>query len=247
MDHFAQAQGQVRNKMARPNHLDHWQLRYRRQGIGKKGQGRRTRPGPLDPDLLQVIAHQFTNAHVAIHVRDDFEQEVGRCRQTRPHRLGIQRLVLVAHCRRGHSHRPIVQFSDQGIGAHPQPRTAQIFGETPDLPATGNRRLAVEIHGMGIVAPLRAEPHGDHLAALGVVAKPRRVGHADELIVDQRLIQAQGLRHHGAQLLRVGAISVDEVLGLTKRYGPRGKAGLVKGMAKACWRIVWLSMVATSG
>ena len=38
------------------------------------------------------------------------------------------------------------------------------------------------IHDMNSVAPHHAEPHGDHLAAFGVVAEPRRAGHADELI-----------------------------------------------------------------
>ncbi len=150
--------------------------------MGKEGQGHRICPGPLDPDLIQVIANQFANERAAVHVRNALEQEGGRCRQTRPHCLGIQRLVLVAHGRRGHPHRTIVQFIDQGIGAHPQPWVAQPPGGSPDLPTTGNRRQAVKILGMGIVAPLRAEPHEDHLAALGKVAEPRRVGHANVLV-----------------------------------------------------------------
>lgn len=92
-------------------------IRQGHQGVGKEGQGCRTCPGPPDPDLFQVVAHQFAYEHAALHGRDDLEQVVGRCRQTRTHRLGIQRLVLLDHSRHG----------------HPQPWVAQPLGGNPQI------------------------------------------------------------------------------------------------------------------
>ncbi len=78
---------------------------------------------------------------------------------------------------------------------------AQLLGEAPQLAAAGDRRMVVQEHAVRVAALLALERHGDHLAALGVVAEAGGVRHADELVLHQRLFDLERLRHDRAQLV----------------------------------------------
>ena len=78
---------------------------------------------------------------------------------------------------------------------------------------------------MGVGAGLPVEPHRDDLAGLGVVAKAGGIGHADEFIFDQRLVEGQRLRQNFFYRLGVGAIGDDEIFSVIEPIGPARKGG----------------------
>ena len=172
----------------------------------------RARPGAFHVDVDHVIARQLADTRgLAIDVRNDLEQVVG---QLQPALLlgQIQLAVLVAHRARGHAHGAVVQRADQRVLVGFQLGAGEFLGEAPHFAAAGQGRVVVQVHRQRVGARLALVGDGDHLAALGVIAKAGGVRHADELIGDQRLGHFQRLWHHGAQLGRVGAVRDDEEL-----------------------------------
>ena len=63
-----------------------------------------------------------------------------------------------------------------------------------------DRRFVVEVHRMREVAPVSLEFHRDHLARLGVIAESGGIGHADEFVFDNRIVDLQRLWHDLAQV-----------------------------------------------
>src|SRR5262249_50862709 len=70
--------------------------------------------------------------------------------------------------------------------------------------------MIVEKHAMGVAALAALERDRDHLSALGVVAEARRIRHADEFELDQRLINLERLRNELAQLPRIRPVRDDK-------------------------------------
>ena len=78
MDHGAEAKRKVRQDMHAGNHFPHRQRRDRRERMMEQFQRGGALPGAFHRDVFTVIAHQFTDACGAIHVRNDLEQKVRR-------------------------------------------------------------------------------------------------------------------------------------------------------------------------
>ena len=66
-----------------------------------------------------------------------------------------------------------------------------------------------------------------------VVAEAGRIRHADELVLDERLVERQRLRHDGFERRLIGPVGDDQIFAIDEAVGPGGNAGLVSGMAKA--------------
>ena len=112
-------------------------------------------------------------------------------------------------------------------------RQRKLFRESPKLAATGDRRLVVEIHRMDVAASLSLEAHRDHLPRFGVVPESGRIGHSDELVLDERLGDRQRLGHDLRQRRWIRPVPDDEKLAIDK---PGGNAGFVSGIANARFR-----------
>jgi hypothetical protein len=73
---------------------------------------------------------------------------------------------------------------------------------------------------MGVAAFAALERDRDHLSALGVVAEAGRIRHADELELDQWLVDLERLGNELAQLARIRAVRDDEKLAMIEPIGP---------------------------
>ena len=63
---------------------------------------------------------------------------------------------------------------------------------------------------MAVAALAAAKPHRNDLSGFGIVAEAGGIRHTDELVLDQRLVHLERLRHHRAQLVRIRAIGDDQ-------------------------------------
>src|SRR5262245_13728763 len=191
---LAEPEREIADHVDRGHHFEHRQLRHRRQRVRGKRQRRRAGPGALERDVLEIVLNKLADPRAAVDVRDDLEQEVGR-RQRGTDGVEIGGLVLVSHRGGRHPDRPVVERSDQLVDLDMQGRAGELLGEAPQLAAAGDRRLVVEEHAMGVSALAATELDRDHLPGLGVVAEARGVRHADEFVLDQRLVHFERLWH----------------------------------------------------
>lgn len=170
-----------------------------------------------------MIFHELTDARRAVHMRDDFEEEV-RFSERGPHAREVGGSVLVAHGTRRDADRPVVQRADKGIRLRSERWVGELLGKAPQLASAGDRRMVVEKHAVGVAALAASEGDRDDLPAFGVVAKAGRVRHANELEFDQRLAHLKRLRHKVAQFLRIGD---DQILPVAEAIwaGREGRAG----------------------
>ena len=77
MDDLAKSQRQISDKVLGGDHVKNWQLGNGRECMGRERQCSRAGPCAFDDDILEIIFDQLANAWRAVHVRHDFEQEVG--------------------------------------------------------------------------------------------------------------------------------------------------------------------------
>src|SRR5215813_7662621 len=103
-----------------------------------EGESGRAGPGALYLDVLEIVFHQLADARIAVDVGNDLQQEVRR-RERRLDRLQIGTAVLVAHGRRRHPHRPVVEGAHERVDLGAQAGAGELLGETPELAATGDR------------------------------------------------------------------------------------------------------------
>ena len=172
----------------------------------------RCRAGPrtFHVDVNHVVARQLADARgFAVHVRNDLQQEV-RALQAAFLFGQIQLAVLVTHGAGCHAHGAVVERADQRVLVGQEPGRGEFLWEAPHFTAAGQRRMVVQVHRERVRAGLAFVGDRDDLAAFGVIAKAGGVGHADELVGDQRFGHLERFRHHGAQLGRVGAVRDDE-------------------------------------
>ena len=189
-----------------------------------KLQRRGAGPGAFDHHVLEVVAHQLADARRAIHVRDDLEQKARR-HQGLAYRPRFEGPVFVAHGGCGHPHRPVVERAEQRVLLDTERRRRELLRESPQLSAAGDRRVVVQIHRMHIAATLTVEHDRDHLPGLGVIAEPRGIRHADELVLDNRFFDLQRFGNHRPQRVGVGAVGDDEELAVHEPVGARRKRG----------------------
>ncbi len=226
MRHPSQTQGEVGDDVNTRNHFEHRQRCHRGQRVGVQLQRGGAFPGAFHHHVLQVVPHQFADARGAVHIGNDFEQEVGLL-QRGQHFGGVERAVFVAHGASGNAHWAVVERAQQGVGDHAEMRLGELFRKAPDLASAGNRRFVVEIHRNLIGGWLALVEHGYDLAGFGVRAKTSGVGHVDELELHQIARGLQRLGNHGAQHLGIGAVGHHEKLAVdeTIRAGRVGGAG----------------------
>ena len=182
----------------------------------------RGRPGPgaFQHHVLQAIVDELADARASVDVRNDL-QEVVRLRESLRDRLQVDRLVLVAHARRHHAQRPVVERADERVLVDGQARLGVLLREAPQLAAAVDGRTIVQEHGVAVAAFLALELHGYDLSGLGVVAEPGRIRHADELVLDDRLVERKRLRHHRLERLPVRPVGDDEELAIDEPIGAR--------------------------
>ena len=72
---------------------------------------------------------------------------------------------------------------------------------------------------MDIIASLSFKEDGDHLARFCIIAKTARVGHPDELVVDERIGRDEGFGDHFFEFCEVGLIGDDEILAIDEPIG----------------------------
>src|SRR5690348_1400824 len=72
--------------------------------------------------------------------------------------------------------------------------------------------MIVQIHCVNVPAALAPKAYRNYLAAFGIVAEARRVGHAYELVFDDWVGHFEWCRDHRAQRVRIGPIRHDEEL-----------------------------------
>ena len=182
-------------------------------------------------------------------MRHDLEQKVRRGERGCDRGV-IQGRVLVAHGAGRDADRAVVERPHHRVDLRTQRRLSELLRKTPQLAAAGDRRMIVEKHAVRIAAFAALERNRDDLPALGVIAEAGRVGHADELELDQRLIDLKRLRHELAQLLGIGAVgddeefAIDEAIG-TDRLGRTGQRHCKRPLphlalfhdARSCFRI----------
>jgi hypothetical protein len=127
--------------------------------------------------------------------------------------------VLVAHGSRRDAHWTVIERADERVDLHMEGGIGELLGEAPEFAATGDRRLIIKKHAVRIAAFAAAERDRNDLAGFGVVAEPRRIGHADELVIDRVAVGQERFRHDRPEFLRIGAIGDDEVLAVGKPVG----------------------------
>src|ERR1700744_3069308 len=127
--------------------------------------------------------------------------------------------MLESHRSFGHSNLPVVERTDQGVDFGSQNGTRQLLGETPQLTTPCDRWVVIQVHRMHIRAVLAAKTHRDHLARFGVVTEARRIGHANELVLHERILDFQRLRHDRTQRIKVGTVGDDKELAVDEAIG----------------------------
>src|SRR5262249_50337965 len=88
-------------------------------------------------------------------------------------------------------------------------RIGELCRKAPKLAAARDRRLVVEEHAVAVAALAAAEPHRNDLSGFGIVAEAGGIRHTDELVLDERLVHLERLRHHRAQLVRIRSVGDD--------------------------------------
>src|SRR5271169_4865744 len=187
-DNLAQAERQIGDIMAGADHFAHRQPRHVAHRMLEQLDRRRAGPGALNRHVLEVIAHQLADARRAIDVRDDLDHErwpgEGLLQRRR-----VDLAMLVAHGRADAQHRAVMQGANHGLAFMRDLRAGELLRKPPDFAPAGDRRVVVEIHRVNVAAFLHRavlgfEPHRDHLAGFGIIAKAGRIGHADKFIGD---------------------------------------------------------------
>ncbi len=92
--------------------------------------------------------------------------------------------------------------------------------------------MIVKEHPVHITTLLPPKSNRDHLPAFGIIAKPRGIGHADELIFDDRLGGFERLRHRQAHLLWIRAVCNNQVFAVVEVVRPRWIGRVRQGHCK---------------
>src|SRR5208283_430016 len=170
MHDLAKAERHVGDEMGAGNHIQDRKLRNISQSMGKELKRCRAAPGPFERNILPAIAHKLANTRPAIDIRDDLEKEI-RLAKFAQDRAVIQFLVLIPHASHGAEYRAEMQRTDKHFALVAQRGTRQFLRKPPNLAATRDRSLVVEIHRMNVDSLLAAEADRDHLAAFGEIAE----------------------------------------------------------------------------
>src|ERR1700730_1895682 len=111
---LAEAEGEIADHVDGGNDLEHRQLRDRRERVRVERQRRRTGPGALERDVLEVIFDDLADPRAAIDVRDDLEQKI-RGGERGSQRIEIGCLVLVSHGGGRDPDRSVIERADHLI------------------------------------------------------------------------------------------------------------------------------------
>ena len=80
--------------------------------------------------------------------------------------------MLVSHRAGRNPDRTVVERAHQRVDFGVQPGLCEFLRESPQLPASGQRRMVVQVHRVRVVAGLAFVLYRDHLSGFGVVAEP---------------------------------------------------------------------------
>ena len=212
-----------------PTMRAHRQVGHRRIDVRHQVQPGRARPGAMHLDVGEFVGHQLGYRRCAVDVRNELQVDLrlAHLLDDRDRRTGLasvhvvqQMLVLVAHGGHRHLHAGVVEHAGERVVRHRQPRLAMLLGKAPDLAATSNRRLVVQVHLRREVDRLAFEQGRDHHAGLGVVTEAGRVGHADEFVEHlPRAIGFQRRGQSGADRVGVAFVGDDQVLAVDEAVG----------------------------
>ena len=100
---------------------------------------RASAPGPVqrfNGDILEIEFDQLADPRGPIDMRDDLEQEIRR-RQRCLDRLEVGLPVFEAHRGGGHTHRAVIERSDQRVDFGSQVRIGQFLGKAPQYAPAG--------------------------------------------------------------------------------------------------------------
>src|SRR5271170_1646325 len=128
----------------------------------------------------------------------DLEQEVGTS-QSGLYRVQIELVVFVAHSTGSDPHIAVIKCSHQHVDFRTQGWIGKLFRKSPEFPASGNWRVIIEKHAVGVAALARPKRDRDHLPGFSVVAKAGRVRHADKFVTDQWFFHHQRFRHQSPE------------------------------------------------
>src|SRR5262249_29071202 len=189
---FAETEREIANEVNRGHDLEHGQLRDRGEGVRRERKRRWPRPRALERDVLEIIFDELADARAAVDVGNDLEQKV-RGGERSADRVHVGGFVLVSHAGRGDADRAVIERADQLIDLDVQRRIGELLRKAPKLAPARDRRLVVEEHAMGVAALAAAEAYRNDLSGLGIVAEAGGIRHADELVLDDRLVHFERL------------------------------------------------------
>src|SRR4051812_31578460 len=198
--HLAHIECEIGDDVTRADYLANGQVRDRSQRVRMKFERSRPFPGAGHLNVAQKEADEFAYSNRAVDVRYYLEQIVRCVGQFVLLGSGVERTILIAHRAGGNSLRAVVERSEQGVfSVNRKPRRSELLGKAPDFPAAGDRTFVVQIHRVRVVrlSALLVQ-NRDDLTALRIVAKPRRIRHADELVMNDRVVDFQRLGNDGS-------------------------------------------------
>src|SRR5882757_3658975 len=200
MRHLAHIQREIGDDVTRADYSTNGQVSDRGQRVWMKFERCRAFPGAGYLNVAQEEADEFAHSNRTVDVRYHLEQIVRCISEFVLLGHGVQRTIFIAHRAGGNSLRAVVERSKQRIlSIDRKPRRSELLGKAPDLPAAGDRTFVVQIHRVCVVRPSALPVQNrDDLTALRIVAKPRRIGHADELVMNGRVVDLQGFRNNGS-------------------------------------------------
>src|SRR5947209_6730195 len=104
-------------------------------------------------------------------MRDDLQKKVRRF-QSRPDSPEVRLPVLVSHGSGRDPHRTIIRRANKCVDLRMKLGTGELLRKPPDFAASGDRRVVVQEHTMGVSTLAAAKGNRDHLTAFGIIAEP---------------------------------------------------------------------------
>ena len=227
----------------------HGEVGHGRIHVRHEMQARRTRPRAPHPDVGQIVGHELRDGGRAVRVRNDLEVHLRLAhllddgsRRARLAALDVveQVLVLVSHGADSDLDAGVLERAGERVLRDRQHRLRVLLRKAPDFAATGNRRLAIEVHLRGEIDVLALVEGRNHDAGLRVVAESGAVGHADEFVEHRAgAIGLERLRERRANRIGIGLVRDDQILAIDEPVGParvrrrrRGHRGQVEDVGE---------------
>src|SRR4051794_14567892 len=149
----------------------------------------------------------------------------------------IELAMLITHRGGDAEDRTVVQGADQCFALVRNLWRGQLLRKPPNLAASSDWRIVVQVHRMRIIAFLHhaiaaSETHRDHLAGLGVVSEAGRIWHANEFVGDGIARHLQRLGHHLPKGVDISAVSDHYVLAIVEFIWARRVCGVIERHGK---------------